>query len=626
MKIQTRLVLYKSLCLLLVLAALYCVWFPLKKSWQRCTLALRLGDISRVFSGRHYNYRDFPVDREDRWLFHLYRAEIPDIKRYPPEQRRAIAIQLLKSRNRYRYSTRSSPEKQLELLAEYSVLDPDNGWYDLARAEIMCMNAYKTSYGAIGEVTNPKKVAKAMQYLKAAFDKDFCSDRADELHQIKLQMFADMPVYERRQYQQMIRSHVRRRYLDLLDVIPAYVDYLIQQKKVQHAREILALYLPLMLVWCGNSYNYSQLDSFMMNAPRRLEMIGQLYDKAGLPRQSREIADSVIPRLTELRRQWQNGLPEQQHIKELLRLHAEDKDVLYNYYLPEITAEQLTPSRMARYSFFDLALAAFLMLALATYALDSLYDLHSHCSKAAKHGIQIPGPPSYLKLLIGCVVSILPPLLLWGLVCGWLGISGREYNLQFNLVGTIFQTALVCWAGAAMPLLAVRFIAVSECRKINEEVPPFDKKLFVLAYFGAGVWMLIGLLFPVIIPASREWLPVSLGSREFWALGIICWGVVICSTVIAALPTEGNTGYMYKKYMAYRFYLISSMIPIAAVAAIFFSLVVMPRAFQRQDDFFRQDQLFGSDKVFFNTVPETESVIKKRKEIMDYLKKLTKDK
>jgi hypothetical protein len=133
--------------------------------------------------------------------------------------------------------------------------------------------------------------------------------------------------------------------------------------------------------------------------------------------------------------------------------------------------------------------------------------------------------------------------------------------------------------------------------------------------------MLIGLLFPVIIPASREWLPVSLGAREFWALGIICWGLVICSTVIAALPTEGNTGYMYKKYMAYRFYLISSMIPIAAVAAIFFSLVVMPMVFQRQDDFFRQDQLFGSDKVFFNTVPETESVMKKCKVIMDYLKK-----
>ena len=139
-----------------------------------------------------------------------------------------------------------------------------------------------------------------MQYLKAALHKDFCRDRADELHQIKLQMFANMPIYERRQYQQMIRSYVRRSYLDLLDVIPAYVDYLIQQKKAQQAREVLALYFPLMLVWCGNSYNHSQLDSFMMNAPRRLEMIGQLYDKTGLVKQSTEIIDSIIPHFTEL--------------------------------------------------------------------------------------------------------------------------------------------------------------------------------------------------------------------------------------------------------------------------------------------------------------------------------------
>jgi hypothetical protein len=616
MKNKSWVILYQVICLLLALTAAYCAWAPMKKCWQRGMIAFEMS-----ISGLYSSYKTLPVADADKWLYKTYNPSMPDMKRYSSEQLRSMIIHYMSSQISYS-SDDVERQKKLKQLAEFQKQDPRNGWYDLARSFIRSQDAYTSHYKTGIEITDAGKIDLAMKDLQAALAKDFYSDRSMELQEIKLQLLLHLPVYERWQYQRYVKSRFRKYYISQMAIIPAYAERLLDQKRTKRAIEVLNFYIQLAVAGLENCNTHSDLRVFMHTGQKQFEKLGNLYIRAGRQQAGRELIDKIAPKIAELHTQWQGAAPEFKHARDLIRMHAAFKDDLSNNYLPDVQSEQLVPARMAVYAFIDLITAAVLGFLVLIMALDSCLDMFVH---GYKHDTSFSTPPALWRLAVGSLIVIVAPLIVWLLFSCFPLLSGRDFNLEYNFIGTIFQTSLLLWTGVALPLLIVRIIAVAECKRSDSGISPYDKKFYMVTFVAVSAWLIIGVLFPVLAPWSRESLPVQAGSGEFMGWGIFVWVLIALAMISGTMMAGAITIILYKKYLTYRFHLLSAMVPLTAILSMFLSLVVLPQLMQRQDNYLSQDCVFSSDKPFFNSVPETESVIKKRKIIINILEKFIKE-
>ncbi len=593
----------------------------------------------------------------DKLLYSDLTGNCHATRKYNPKIDRIITFNYFRDKCNNLHS-RMGFSKFIQAMNQYGKLDTDNGWVDIAKACARSQAATKgwgmeppekkeSEFSAnddVWEKTNRNReesmwsdsgteekivdmdmMEMAINDIKRAIHKKHFIELNYEIHK---QIYGIIDRSQGSDYAKWINKvsltqNIRRLPLYTLNTnILKYVDLLIRDKKHQRADKCLKLWFEMNKL-ATQRYSY-QFIHYSMNH-KGLIGVQQRYEKIGRQFESDYIRKKLDPAFSDLRSQWRGGKPATlaslRSFNDLILKHAAYNSILSGRDLVlNITNEDLRPLRMMQYMIFDKIIILLLLITMFLFCIALVLSLLSGVGERGYEHLRLS---FCFEIMVGCAGSVLLPFVLWYFITGTEFHSGRNFNLQYNVIGSFFQGTLLLWMALFCPHIAARIIAGHECRKINEPVPCHDLRIIIYSFIMILGWLLIGVFLPVFFPSVREWLPALIESalKRRFILAYACTGGAIIIAVVLNIFLYGlSIKDSYKRHVHYCFYLNFSLLPICAASALFYSLFY-PYLLEKQNEYLAQDKVLSSDRPFLGSVPEQEDINKKGRIIMNLIDK-----